>query len=281
MLESFRLGHHTIHMDNIAPAGPIAAVTPSATPLNPRKRGIIVGASSGIGASLARRLAAEAYLLVLIARREDLLNSLADEINQAAGERRAVPIVHDVRNHAESEPLLRRAVGTLGGLDLFVYAAGVNRPVRIDQYDIELDREMLEINLLGAMAWLGPVATMFQSAKSGHIVGISSVAGDRGRVGNPAYGSTKAGLSTYLEALRNRLSRHGVRVLTVKPGHVRTAQLAAAARELFPIPAEVAADDIWRAIRRGRQQIYTPAWWALLMFVVRHMPSILFRRLSF
>jgi short-subunit dehydrogenase len=108
------------------------------------------------------------------------------------------------------------------------------------------------------------------------------VAGDRGRVGNPGYNTSKAGLSTYLEALRNRLTRHGVNVLTVKPGFVRTEMLKAAqGKTPFPISPDKAADDIWKAMRRRRQLIYTPFFWRWIMFTIQHIPSAVFRRMSF
>ncbi len=234
-----------------------------------------------MGAALARRLAREGYSLALIARRRSLLESLCEEINRADGETRAVPYVHDVSDYAAVPDLLRRIVSDLGGLDLVVYAAGVNFPPGLGEYNFDGDRQMLEVNLIGAFAWLDPIASMFQSAGGGQIVGLCSVAGDRGRVGNPGYNTSKAGLATYLEALRNRLTRHGVNVLTVKPGFVQTDMLRAAQRVLFPITAEKAADDIWKAMRARRQQVYTPWFWSWIMLVVRNIPSVVFRRLSF
>ena len=192
-----------------------------------------------------------------------------------------MPYVHDVSNYEETPELLRRIVADLGGLDLAMYVAGVNFPPGMDKYDFDADRKMLEVNLMGAIAWLNPIAAMFQSAGSGQIVAISSVAGDRGRVGNPGYNTSKAGLSTYLEALRNRLTRHGVNVLTVKPGFVRTEMLKAAQKPMFPITPEKAAEDIYRAMRARKQQIYTPWFWTWIMLVVRNIPSVIFRRLSF
>src|SRR3970040_1928569 len=103
---------------------------------------------------------------------------------------------------------------------------------------------------------------MFQSAKAGQIVGISSVAGDRGRIGNPGYNTSKAGLTTYLEALRNRLSRHGVNVLSVKPGFVKTEMIKAAQGSTpFAIMPEEAAEDIYMAMRKRKQLIYTASIW--------------------
>ena len=171
-----------------------------------------------MGAVLARKLAKEGYTVALIAPQKDKLETLCEEINSAEKEARAFPYAHDVTNYHEVPALLRKIVADLGGLDLLVFMAGVNYPPGLENYNFEDDRKMVEVNLIGAMAWLSPVAEMFQSAKAGQIVGISSVAGDRGRIGNPGYNTSKAGLTTYLEALRNRLTRHGVNVLTVKPG---------------------------------------------------------------
>lgn len=254
-----------------------------ATPLNPRQRGIIVGASDGLGAALARRLAREGYSLALVSRSQEKLDALCTEINQTASGPSAYAYVHDVRDHEKTRDLLRKIVADLGGLDLVVFVAGVNYPPGgIDKYNFDNDRLMIETNLIGAMAWLSPVAEMFQSAKSGQIVGIGSVAGDRGRVGNPGYNTSKAGLHTYLEALRNRLTRHGVNVLTVKPGFMSTEMVKAAQGATpFMIPPEKAADDIWKAMKKRKQTIYTASIWRWIMLAIQHTPSFIFRRLSF
>jgi short-subunit dehydrogenase len=254
---------------------------PPSTPLHPRPRALIIGASSGIGAALARRLAREGYVLGLVSRRKRLLTDLCREINQSGDQGRASAYVHDVRNVDEVPDLLRRIIGELGGLDLVVYAAGVNFPPGLHAYNFEGDRQMLEINLVGAFAWLNPIAAMFEGAHRGQIVGLSSVAGERGRGGNPGYNASKAGLTSYLESLRNRLTRHGVNVLTVKAGFVQTDMLKAAQKVMFPITADQAAEEIYDAIRRRRQQIYTPWFWTWIMLAVRNIPSFVFRRMSF
>jgi short-subunit dehydrogenase len=123
---------------------------------------------------------------------------------------------------------------------------------------------------------------MFQAARAGQIVGISSVAGDRGRVGNPGYNTSKAGLTTYLEALRNRLTRRGVNVLTVKPGFMKTEMVKAAQGATpFLIPPEKAAEDIWKAMQKRKQVVYTPSLWRWIMLAIQHTPSFIFRKLSF
>jgi decaprenylphospho-beta-D-erythro-pentofuranosid-2-ulose 2-reductase len=254
-----------------------------ATPLNPRRRAIVVGASVGMGAALARKLAKEGYAVALVARQKEKLKELCAEINQSAGETRALAYTHDVANYKEVPALLKNIVAEIGGLDTFIFMAGVNYPPGgNDKYNFENDRQMVEINLIGAMAWLSPVAEMFQNAQAGQIVGIGSVAGDRGRVGNPGYNTSKAGVHTYLEALRNRLTRHGVNVLTVKPGFVKTEMLKAAVGPTpFAVPVEKAVDDIYNAMRKRKQIIYTPFFWQYIMLVIRHIPSFIFRKLSF
>ena len=255
-------------------------VTPP-TPLQPRQRAIIVGASSGLGVALAKKLARESWTLALLARRADLLKDLCAELN-ADGITHAIAYTHDVTNTDEVPELLKRVVADLGGLDLFIYNAGVNFPPGQEQMNAANDLQMMEVNLLGAVAWLAPVGDLFKGAKAGTIVGISSVAGDRGRIGNPGYNASKAGLTTYLEALRNRFTRHGVHVLTVIPGFMKTDMLKAAqGGTFFVIQPERAADDIYKALSKGKQVIYTPSIWRWIMLVIKHVPSVIFRRLSF
>lgn len=252
-----------------------------ATPLQPRKRAVIVGASSGIGAALARRLAREGYILALLARRAELMTDICAEINSAGGETRACAYVHDVTNFDSVPSLLQKIVTDLGGLDLFIYNAGISLPTGFKHYDFEKDLRTAEVNYLGGLAWLNPVATMFQNLKAGQIVGISSVAGERGRVGNPSYNASKAALTCYLEALRNRLSRRGINVLTAKPGFVETDLLKGSKGTFWVISADRAAADIWNAIRCRKQEVYIPARWRWVAWIVRNIPSFIFRRLTF
>lgn len=237
---------------------------------------LIIGASSGIGAALAREFARNGLRLALVARRKDLLEKLAQELSVV--ETRCY--AHDVAEYDEAPVLWQQILQDFGRVDIVVYNAGVLLPVGPEEYDFGADKRMVEINLLGAMAWLNPVALTFGRMGRGHIVGISSVAGDRGRVGAPGYNTTKAALSTFLEALRNRLTKKGVHVLTVKPGFVQTDMLKNSPKTFWVISPEQAAQDIVKAIRRRAQVAYTPERWGLLMNVIRHIPSFLFRRLK-
>ncbi len=247
----------------------------------PPRRAIIVGASSGIGAALARRLARQGYRLALLARRTDRLSALCDEINAAAGEPLAAFYAHDVTDTASVPDLFKQIIARLGGLDLFIYTSGIVFPSGMRHYEFDKDRLVTEVNYLGAVAWLNQAASFFHAQKAGQIVGISSVAGERGRVGLPAYNASKAALTSYLESLRNRLTRRGVHVLTVKAGYVRTDMIARMKDPLFAIPVEQAVEEIYRAIRRRRQVIYTARIWWLVMLVVRNIPSVIFRRMTF
>jgi short-subunit dehydrogenase len=176
--------------------------------------------------------------------------------------------------------LLKKIMVDLGGLDLFIYIAGVSLPVGLKNFDFQKDRRTIEVNLLGALAWLNPISAIFQSLKSGLIVGISSVAGERGRVGNPSYNASKAALTCYLESLRNRLSRYSVNVLTVKPGFVDTDLLIGAKKVFWVVSAEQSAKEIFHAINQRKQAIYVPSRWRLVMMIVRNIPSFIFRKLT-
>ena len=254
-----------------------------ATPLKPRKRAIIIGASGGIGAALARKLAREGFSLALVDFNQPAVEALRAEINKTAGETRALAYQHDVTKYASVPDLLRRIIADLGGVDSLIYVAGMIYFPKLDEYNFAQDHKMVEVNLLGAMAWMGAIAPMFQNAKSGQIVGVSSVAGDRGRIGNPGYNASKAGITNYLEGLRNRLTRHGVNVLTVKPGMVKTdmLKLPGAPKPVLAAEPDQVADAIWKAMQKRQQTLYVAGIWKLVMLVIRHIPSFIFRRLNF
>jgi NAD(P)-dependent dehydrogenase (short-subunit alcohol dehydrogenase family) len=244
------------------------------------RHALVVGASSGIGEAIARQLAAAGARVALVARRADRLRSIADEINGDAGEERALPFAHDVTQIDEVPELFQRIARELSGLDLVVYAAGVQYRVEFDEFDTAKDEEMLAVNLAGAVAWLNPAAERFGRLKRGTIVGIGSVAGDRGRCASPAYNTAKAGLHTFLEAIRNRVGRYGVRVVTIKPGFVDTPMTEGLPGLFWLLSADRAAEIILKKARRGTICAYVPARWRLVMWVIRSIPSFVFRRLK-
>jgi NAD(P)-dependent dehydrogenase (short-subunit alcohol dehydrogenase family) len=245
------------------------------------ERAIVIGASSGIGAEIARQLAAGGTAVALLGRREPELREVAEAITRG-GRGRALTFVHDVTRVDEVPELFERVVRELGGLDAVFYCAGVLLPVEESEYDFAKERQMIEVNLLGAMAWCAPAAARFEAARRGTLVGISSIAGERGRRGFPGYATSKAGLTAFFESLRNRVSRYGVNVVTIKPGFVDTAMTRGTAKKPFMISAPKAAHlAIAAAQRGGSPSVFVPARWALIAFVLRHLPSFVFRRLNF
>jgi len=244
---------------------------------------IIVGASSGIGAALAAELARRGYRLALVARRAPELEALAARLNASApGTARAYP--HDARDYDATSALFEQIRADLGDapLSLLVYASGAMPAAGPAGWPFAAEREMIEVNLIGAIRWLGLAAEVFAQQGRGSLVGVSSVAGDRGRAGNAAYMASKAGLSSYLESLRYRLARRGVRVVTIKPGFVATPMLAGAKppRPLV-ISAEQAARRIAEVCEHGPEVVYVPARWAGIMLIVRLLPSFIMKRLNF
>ena len=161
-----------------------------------------------------------------------------------------------------------------------IYAAGLGLKVAFDEFDTAKDERIVEVNLLGAMAWLNPAAERFGRLRRGTIVGIGSIAGDRGRSGAPAYNTSKAALHTYLECLRNRVGRYGVKVVTLKPGFVATEMTAGMGRLPMMVPVDRAADIMERKIRRGVVTAYIPARWRVVSWIIRSIPSFLFRHLK-
>jgi len=240
---------------------------------------IVVGASSGIGEALARRLAGSGTTVALVARRGEILERICMEINAATPEVRAYAFTHDVHDTAAVAPLLQQIATELGGLDLVIYSSGILPKVGPREYRTDADVETIEVNFTGAVAWLNAAAQRFQEMRGGTIIGISSVAGERGRRGNPVYNATKSALNTYLEALRCRLAPWGVTVVTAKPGYVRTPMLGKASVPAPVATPEQAARDILIAAAAGRRVAYIPGWWRWPALALRVIPSPIFERL--
>jgi len=237
----------------------------------------IIGASSGIGAALAIEMARSGRTIAIVARRSAELQAVARQVEAKGG--RAVIEVCDAVDLAAVEGSWRRVVEALGGCDALVYSSGVMPPVGADEYDTAKDKQVIDVNVIGAMAWLNCGARHMHAARAGVLCGIGSVAGDRGRRFAPAYHASKAALATYLESLRNRLSQHGVTVVTIKPGPVRT-PLLGDRRMPLTVPAEVAARRVARAIENGEHTVYVHWGYRLIMAVIRMIPSFVFRRLA-
>jgi decaprenylphospho-beta-D-erythro-pentofuranosid-2-ulose 2-reductase len=238
---------------------------------------IVVGASSGIGAALTRALAARGARVAAVARRTAELEAVAGPFGD-----RVHPYAFDTTDVDAVPALFERLVADLGGLDTLIYCAGVMPSIAEGEYAFVKDRAMVDVNLLAPMAWMNLAAARFEAGRAGSIVGISSIAGERGRRKNPAYCATKAGLSAYLEALRNRCSRYGVNVVTAKPGFVDTDMTRGLPGLFWLISADEAARIIVKMTERGNSADgFVPPRWRPVATVVRAIPSVVFRRLNF
>lgn len=236
------------------------------------KQAIIIGASSGLGAELARQLVSQGTKVAGVARRstelEDLQRQLGDNF---------VPVVHDATHFDSVNQVFLDTTEKLGGLDLVIYCAGVMPEVGPEEFSFEKDQQMIQVNCSGAVAWLNIAAERFQAVGAGTLVGIGSVAGDRGRRGQPVYNASKAFLHTYLEALRNRLSEKGVTVVTVKPGPVDTAMTKHL--NMKKMPVGVAASTILKNLTKSREVYLSPVH-RLAFSVIRLIPTGIFQKMK-
>lgn len=230
---------------------------------------IVVGASSGMGRELVRLLARQGTKVAAIARREDRLLELANEFPNLV-----TPIVHDVTDFDSIPELFQRVTRDLGGLDLFVYNSGVMPIVEANEFTWEKDKQMLDVNISGAVAWCNQATDRFLHTKHGCLVGIGSVAGDRGRHKQPVYNASKAFFHTYLEALRNR----GVCVSTIKPGPVDT-EMTAPLNMKGMMPASKAAEVILHKADKNGEH-YLKLAHRIAFYIIKRIPSPIFRKLK-
>jgi NAD(P)-dependent dehydrogenase (short-subunit alcohol dehydrogenase family) len=237
------------------------------------KHAIIVGASSGLGRELALQLAQAGCRTAILAPDIEQLQAVA-----SLKPGLLLPFAHDVRQYDTVPALFLEITKQLGGLDLIIYCSGVMPDVGPAEFNFEKDRAMIEINVLGGIAWLNQAAIRFQETKSGTIIGIGSVAGDRGRCGQPGYNTSKAALATYLEALRNRLSKLGVHVVTVKPGPMQTPMTQHLHLKGAMQPDAVARKILSKAHKKG--EVYIKYTHRIIFACIRLTPSSIFRRLK-
>lgn len=238
----------------------------------------VTGASSGIGRAVAMEVAGRGARLGLFARRKGELEAAAREARRkGAGDALALP--GDVRNPEDFKAAVGRLVDQWGSLDAAILAAGVGRPTSFKRFDLDRVRETIEINLLGVVNGAWALLPVFRSQGGGLLVGISSVADRRGSPLNLAYCASKAGVSVFLEGLRAGCRKENIRVVTVKPGFVRTAMTE---KNRIPMPFLLEADDaarrIVRGIEKGKGVIRFPWPLALIVSIYNWLPAGLYDR---
>jgi short-subunit dehydrogenase len=243
------------------------------------RRVLILGATSDIARAVAQALAARGDALILAARDHGELARIAADLRVRHGvevhERWFDAI--DFDSHAA---LMEGCFAS--GIDGVIACHGYMAEQSVAEVDAGEAHRILDVNLKSYVSLLNPAATRLRVRGSGFICALSSVAGDRGRQSNYLYGAAKAGLSAYLQGLRNRLAPGNVEVITIKPGFVDTAMTWGLLKPGSPLVArpERVARDVLRAIDRHRDIVYTPWFWRWIMLVIRSIPERLFKRLS-
>jgi|SRR5581483_3862534 len=219
---------------------------------------IITGASSGIGSELARQLAAHGCKVGLMARREEKLQALADEIHQEGG--RAAVAVANVAERDQTLDAIARLRQQLGPVDLLIANAGVGLPTYVEPMNLDEVDNMIRVNYLGVVYAIAGVLPEMLERGRGHLAAISSLGSYRGFPGESGYCSSKAAVNVYLEGLRMQLRARDIAVTTVCPGFIKTPMTDV---NEFPMPwlmeADKAAQLILRALLK-RRKVYNFPW---------------------
>jgi short-subunit dehydrogenase len=241
------------------------------------KKILVLGATSGIAEATCRIWAAEGASLFLVARNADKLAAVAADLKTrgAAYVDTAVADLDDTSAHAT---LLTHAINSLGGMDVAYLAHGILGDQAKGEKDFEVAAQILHTNFVSPVSLLTWLANYCVQRKSGVLAVISSVAGERGRKSNYLYGSSKAGLTAFLDGLRNRVDREGVTVLTIKPGPVKTAMTVGMKGAEKMADVNAVAKTIVGAIDKKKDILYVPFQWGPIMFVIRHIPESLFKK---
>ena len=237
------------------------------------------GATSSIAQHTLRHFADKGASFYLVARDKDKLAAVIQDL-----ETRGASSIHshlaDVLAFKEHASIIEAANTALDQFDTVFIAHGTLSDQETCERDYAEFEQEFRTNFLSIVSLLTPIATQFEHAGGGQIAVISSVAGDRGRKKNYAYGSAKAALDVFLGGLRNRLASYNVSVLTIKPGFVDTPMTAGFDKgSLFASPATVGA-SIFSAMQSKREVLYVPFFWRGIMAIIRAIPETVFKRLN-
>jgi short-subunit dehydrogenase len=241
---------------------------------------LVVGATSGIAEAVARTYAGQGAQLFLVARNAEKLNVVASDL-LARGASDVKTFVMDANDIARLPEMSGEAWNRLSRIDAALIAYGTLPDQMLCETDIDYAVREFRTNAESVIACLTGLAARFESQGSGVIAVIGSVAGDRGRASNYLYGSAKAAVHTFASGLRGRLYKHGVHVLTIKPGFVDTPMTKGLPLpQVLVVSAEKVAADIVRAIEKKREVLYTPWFWRYIMLMIRHIPNAVFKRMK-
>lgn len=250
-------------------------------PRTPRRTILITGASSGLGAGMARAWAARGRDLALCARRVDRLEALRDELLAAHPGTRVVVHPLDVTDGDQVAAVVHRAEADLGSLDRVVVNAGVGGGRPVGTGGAAANRAVVETNATAALAQCEAALEVFRRRGTGHLVVVSSFAAFRGLGGSAtAYAASKAFVAVLAEGIRVDTHGTGIAVTTVHPGYVAS-EMTAGSRPPFLVDTATGVRAILRAVEAERAEAVVPAWpWVPLRPVFAHLPRAVLRRLG-
>jgi hypothetical protein len=242
---------------------------------------LITGASSGLGAGMAREFAARGYQLGLCARRTDRLEELRTELARTHGARIELAAL-DVNDHAQVFKVLREFQQRFGHIDRIVVNAGSGEGRRLGTGHFDLNRRTAETNYVAALAQIEAAMEIFREQKAGHLVLISSMSAMRGLPRHLTnYAATKAAVAHLGEGLRAELMGTAIKVSVLYPGYIRTEMNAGAKRLPFEVDEQTGSRALAAAIEREPAKACVPGWpWTLVGFLMRHLPLRLVVRIS-
>lgn len=248
--------------------------------ISKKKRVIITGASSGLGRELARLYGKAGHDVALTSRRKKVLDELAKEIKGFGAGGKVITAALDVSDPAANFKILPKLAKDLDGVDLFIANAGISTSSSFGTKSFEADKKVIDTNLIGLMAGISSLMGIFRSQKKGQIVGISSVASFRGLPGSASYSTSKAGVSTYLEALRGEVRKLGVKVTVIHPGFIDTPINQKLASRPFVVSVEKGTKKIYDRIESGVRSATVPWFpWVLIGLLMRAIPEFLWEKL--
>ena len=237
---------------------------------------LIVGAESDIALSCAHKFAAEGYAVTLAGRKIDRLQCIRRDL-KTRYQTHVQIFVFDLLEPSSWEEIL----SDKNHFDVAISAVGVLENQQDAAADFEIVKKIINTNFTYVAGFLERVAVKMRSQRTGTIVGISSVAGERGRGSNYYYGSSKAGFTAFLSGLRNAYYKYNVHVITVKPGYVDTkmTQSLELPKFLTASPSDVSS-KIFKAVLKKQNTVYCLPIWFFIMFILRCIPEFLFKKMT-
>lgn len=242
---------------------------------------VFLGATKGMGRALARQMAERGDSLFLLGRDQEGLERSAKDLEVRGASGTVGSHECDLEDTATFEPALSAAKLALGRIDTIVVTAALFAPQERLEEDEAFMERLVRVNFANTVVFCEQARKRLLAAGGGTLCVFSSVAGERGRKPVVIYGASKAGLSSYLEGLDHKYRSEGLRVVTVKPGFVKTGMTDGLKPPPFAGEPDVVAATVLRAIDKGTPVVYAPAPWAAIMAVIRTLPRAVMRRVGF